>query len=423
MGDPPKKKRQHYVPQFVLRNFSGDGANVRTLVLESGKFIEKAPIKGQCAESYFYGRMPDMEDAFADMEGKVAEVLRQAAPRDASAFAGEYRSDAFPEATEDQQRLQAHPLYAIREFVYYQAHRTAASAQSFTELTDAEVKWWVRRDPRIVTERPEVIEHLDDVIIGLKDPMAHILYMAGPFSYGVIDLTVKFLVLDQPGFILSDHPVAMRNQFGEAHPNEGPGSLGTFARGLQMFMPVSPTMTIAVYDARAYECGVDDALFVKVSSRNANILNAMQARNANECVYVPPHAQLDVDELRRAWEQRPDSKPLRVDLPPQPQPDGTFIQYGYTDTAPPPTTALPRLRCFPLRIRFDDVVRRQQGPVKSFPMRSLPLIEFVEGFQEYIDWKVKENVLANELPVHPEWKDWLASIKDPRKPKRSFRRR
>lgn len=178
-------------------------------------------------------------------------------------------------------------------------------------------------------------------------------------------------------------------------------------------------MTVAVYDALAYECGTDDGLFIKVTPRDAAILNAMQARNAIECLYVSSKMDQDVEELRRMWQQRPDTTPRRVDGPQELQPDDSIIQYGYTDAAPLPPSPLPRLPCFPLRIRFDEVVRQQLGPVKSFPMRSLPLLEFVEGFQEYLDWKAKENIIANQLPVHPDWKDWFDAVEDPRIPKPS----
>lgn len=170
MGDPPKKKRQHYVPQFVLRNFSGDGATVRAHVLESARTIDGAPIKGQCAESYFYGQQPDMENAFAESEAKVATFVRAVASGDLSAFTGEYRSAFALEELEDWRRLQAHPLYAVREFVFFQAHRTLASAQSFTNAADREAKWWLRRDPHLIMQQPEVLEHLDDVVISPSTP-------------------------------------------------------------------------------------------------------------------------------------------------------------------------------------------------------------------------------------------------------------
>lgn len=243
MGGPPKKKRHHYVPQFVLRNFSPDGGGaVPTLVLESGEFHERSSVRGQCARDYFYGR--DTEDAFAQSEAKVSAVLRRAAAADLVGFDALYRLREFPD-TAEYAVLQEHPLHVLRQFIYYQAHRTAASADEMEENIDRSAKRWLQKDPRFRETAPEAFEHLDDVIIKLDDTMGHILYSAAPFSFGMLDMTVKLLVVDEPSFILSDHPVVRRNQFAEVTPG-GPGALGTLARGLQMFMPVSPTVTLAI---------------------------------------------------------------------------------------------------------------------------------------------------------------------------------
>jgi hypothetical protein len=419
VGDPPKKKRHHYVPQFVLRNFSSDGGTVPTFALESNKVYDNAPIKGQCAEDYFYGREPHMENAFADSESKVSGILRAAAVGDVAPFLGDYRSDTFPESAY-WQSLRLHPLYVVRDFVHYQAHRTAAVSESFESNLDSEVKWWLRKDPKLRDEHPDVLERLDDVTISSANPMGHILYSAGPFSFGMMDLAVKFLVLDEPGFVLSDHPVSKRNQFAEQRTGDGPGALGTFARGLQMFMPVSPTMTIALYDPGAYECGDEKTPFVKVSSRNARILNMMQARNANECIYVYSKSYVDMDELHREWRQRPTTVPRREEGPMRPQRDGTLTQHVYlleAERAP-----LPRLRCFSRLPHIRDDVRLVVGANTSFPMRSRSLIEGVEGLAAAMDWKVKEHVIAEKRPVHPGWRRWIDSIEDPRRPRRRNRR-
>jgi len=166
MGAPPKKKRHHFVPQFVLRGFSADGASVPTFVLETGELHRHASVRGQCAEEYLYGRESHMEDAFAESEGRVAAVLRHLAAEDMSPFAGEYRAHEFPETLAAFQELQAHPLHAVREYVYYQAHRTVASTAALDEAIDAQAKRWLRSDPRL---KPELLEMLDRVTIKPSD--------------------------------------------------------------------------------------------------------------------------------------------------------------------------------------------------------------------------------------------------------------
>jgi hypothetical protein len=54
--------------------------------------------------------------------------------------------------------------------------------------------------------------------------------------------------------------------------------------------------------------------------------------------------------------------------------------------------------------------------MQSFPIRSLALAEAVEDMSDFLDWKVKEQILKERRPVSPHWKGWFDSIKDPRKP-------
>lgn len=422
MGAPPKKKKQHYVPRFVLRNFSPNGKTVPTFVLESGDLHVNSSVGDQCAEDYFYGREPHMENAFAESETNVAAILRRAASGDLSGFSGEYRTREFPESTAELDALRAQPQYALREYVYYQAHRTAASADAMDKSIDAEVKRWLRKDPRFKEQFPEAYDVLDDVTITPSDTIERILYSAGPFCFAMLDMTVKLLVLDKPGFIISDHPVAIRNQYAEQNPS-GPGALGMLARGLQMIMPVSPTMAIALYDGDVYECGHDDDVIVRLSSRNAEVLNAMQVRNANECLYIHPDVDVDRTDLRRAWLLRPDMSPISVEGPMKPRGDGTFSQMVYT--LPRAVEPLPRVRCFLIRDRTTEDVRSRFGDMTSAPIRSHALATAAEDFEAVMDWNVKQSVIARGLPVDPEWKKWLDSIKDPRKrfEKRASRRR
>lgn len=413
MGGPPKQKRQHYVPKFVLRNFSADGGDgVPTFALESGEFHEKSSVRGQCARDYFYGRSPEMENAFQQSETKVSAVLRRAATGDLVGFDAPYRLRAFPD-TAEYAVLQEHPLHVLREFIYYQTHRTAASADEMDERIDRATKRWLRKDPRFKEKAPEAFEHLDDVIIKLNDTMSHILYASGPFAFGMLDMTVKLLIVDEPSFILSDHPVVLRNQYSEVNPG-GPGALGMLARGLQMFMPVSPTMTVAIYDGDVYKCGPDDSIIVKMSTNNAGILNAMQLRNAAACLYLHPSVPQDHAELRRTWLSRPDKAPHVVEGPIKDRGDGTFSQLEYTLTAE--VTPPRRLRCFHISDRSSETVCRSFGDMQSFPIRSLALAEAVEDMSDFLDWKVKEQILKERRPVNPHWKGWLDSIKDPRKP-------
>ena len=47
-----KKKRQHYVPQFYLRNFVREDNKFTIFNIKSEKIIENAPYRKQCYEDF-----------------------------------------------------------------------------------------------------------------------------------------------------------------------------------------------------------------------------------------------------------------------------------------------------------------------------------------------------------------------------------
>ena len=63
------KRRQHYVPKFYLRNFSGNNKAVGIYLFKIDKIIENGSINDNLWQEYFYG-----EDAL--VENKLAECER-----------------------------------------------------------------------------------------------------------------------------------------------------------------------------------------------------------------------------------------------------------------------------------------------------------------------------------------------------------
>ena len=63
-----KKKRQHYVPRFLLKNFSADKRRIALEVLATGRRVDDAQLKAQCYRDYFYGKDEVLENAFAKLE-------------------------------------------------------------------------------------------------------------------------------------------------------------------------------------------------------------------------------------------------------------------------------------------------------------------------------------------------------------------
>jgi hypothetical protein len=280
--EQPKKKRQHYVPRLILREFSRDRATTSVLVLDTGEVVEGASISRQCYEHYFYGEDGKVENALADVEAAFSAVLGDRSPA---------RLDALSDAD----------TVVIGFFVQLQRGRTVAAAEQMSEQTDSFWKAALGGDPRLLELGPD----LDQFRIGTDRPQAEALYFAAMTWPLLLDLKLKFLVPSgKLGFVVSDDPVIIYNQYAEHHPiyRMHPGTSGLALKGLQVFLPLSPRLCIAMYDAGAYECGSPSRRTCSVGLRDVRLLNTLQALNAQECLYFDKSlmAADDLPELVKA---------------------------------------------------------------------------------------------------------------------------
>ncbi len=68
-------KRQHYVPQFYLRQFSNDN-NVYAYHLDS-RTLNRTPIANICQASYFYSDYGDYEETLSGLEQLQAGIIKK----------------------------------------------------------------------------------------------------------------------------------------------------------------------------------------------------------------------------------------------------------------------------------------------------------------------------------------------------------
>lgn len=278
-------KRQHYVPQFVLRNFSRDGATTSLMVLGSSKRVETAPINRQCYEPYFYGSDQVMERSFAAEEDKIAALLGDMSHPRLAGFSGD-------------------DLKALRTFAHYQRARTRGAAEHLSNFAAEFVKSTVRGTMQLNHVQDLRPENIDLVDIRLKDAQNESIWQAAKSLPATLDLAVKFITTERTrGFVISDHPVAAYNQFAEHHPRlrHYPTATGLVLKGLQLFMPLSPSVTLAVYDPGTYEYG-GKSLVCRAGPSDTQLLNRIQAISAWECFFYDKQRADEgmLDDLCRA---------------------------------------------------------------------------------------------------------------------------
>ena len=261
-------KRQHYVPRFVLRNFSKNGSQVPLVHLATGKRVPDASIARQCYGDYFYGDDNILEKSFSDEEAKWSKFF----------------GDLDPSRLE---QLSKDDLALIRLFMMYQHARTLGAAEHVDEMHSSLARMMLKDKISRDKGARFTPEDIDRLKIRLTNAANESIWQAVKSMPAFLDLSAKLIHTDRtPGFVLSDNPAVIYNQFVEKdeHLRHFPTSYGLLIKGLQMFMPLSPSVTLALFDPGVYQYGGKKAV-CKAGPKDITFLNEMQAVSAMSCLY------------------------------------------------------------------------------------------------------------------------------------------
>jgi hypothetical protein len=232
-------------------------------------------------------------------------------------------------------------------------------------------------------------EELNAVKIGLKNAQNNSIWEAAKSTPLFLDMRVKFITTDRStGFVIGDHPVVAYNQFVEHHPllQRWPTSTGLATKGLQLFMPLSPSVTLAVYDPSTYEYG-GRSLVCRAGPRDVAFLNQMQAINALTCVYFHPDRIDDatlasLDACRRRHPSVYEKKTAISEM--RDRPDGKksrFVAVFHSDIR------------VGAKLSFIRVIdgHSYEGYDAAFPpIRSPELVEFTRRYGDFLEQMAKE---------------------------------
>jgi hypothetical protein len=278
-------KRQHYVPRFVLRNFSEDEKHVGVLVLSDGKIVSRGPLKTQAYEDYFYGDDQILERAFADGETDVAARLSGL-------------------SDEDLNGLNSDDILQVSLFVHYQLFRTKAAVEQGDDMATAMSQ---RLLHKATSEKGTSLkdEEIRNVRVAYEDGPSSSILTATRILPVVQDLEFRFLRTRHTlKFIIGDHPVVLYNQFAEHHATlQSRGrATGLAAKGLQVLMPLSPTVCVMAFDSSTY-CVDGTHRVCNIGPRDVAAINRMQVVNAWQCVFFDRRATME-PTLRELLEVR-----------------------------------------------------------------------------------------------------------------------
>ncbi|WP_167882064.1 DUF4238 domain-containing protein [Leptospira semungkisensis] len=279
-----KKKNQHFVPKFLLKNFASDldKRQINLFNHSSGKFITSASIKHQCKRDYLYGKDLHIENAFMALETDISSILKKAM-KDPKEFIEILIQD----------RLK------IYEFVVFQYFRTTGSMQEIDEFINMLFHNMIKHDPR-------VSGFVDKYKISRSDPAIYNLKIGADLVNVVFDLEIALFEGDGRYFLLSDNPVIFTNPFLNLKGWGGSG-LGLGCIGIIILLPISSKHCLALYDIGSYR--LKKRYYHILSKNDVDRVNKISIYNSVDNIYFDTEVQKEyIGELLQDPLLRPQTR-------------------------------------------------------------------------------------------------------------------
>lgn len=247
----PQKKKQHYIPRMILRNFSDNGYIYLCDVTNKKILNNSVPYKNQCQEDYMYGSDLLLENGLGKIENEASVIIN--------------RIISNNEFTQTDGSM-------LKNLIITQWLRTkgaAIRAQLGTTKTMLEIcdDCGLQVDASIcVQEDNNLYKKIaaDNVNFAIN----------GELNTDGLELCLLVNRTDTE-LIISDDPVVIGNEF---QPNYG---LGVECAGVYFFMPISPFHILLLYDNKMYELQRSE-----LSVTDIQYLNNKQLKKAYKNLYA-----------------------------------------------------------------------------------------------------------------------------------------
>lgn len=263
--------KQHIVPRFYFRPFSADGRRLNLYNLQRNKKIIGASLKGQCYRRGVYGT-PEFEKILAKHEDRLAPVIATITD-----------TAALPSVLQD--------YFLLLQFVASLHLRPAAALEEMNAGIDLLLKDIFSRTGPYTRKELDLVQ----IRVNAGPMLAANIHRAGR---ALLDVT-PVLVAAPKGteWITSDHPLVAYNTYTEELPEDQPGH-GLVTRGIQLFLPLSPSLLLVLYDEAIYRPRQQGDLLA-ATPQDLDSLNYLQAVYAQENLYFLTGSRSDFLALHR----------------------------------------------------------------------------------------------------------------------------
>lgn len=252
-----ERKRQHYVPQFYLKNFSVDNATFNILNVQNGKIIESAPINRQCYAPYFY-QSDAIETELGKLETISAPIIKKV-----------ISPNCF-QITQDEEKT-------LKMYTIFQFFRTAGQCEyllkSYSGVLTQISKYYVEGGfPS--TDIEGYIRKCKGKLLPQES-----LRMAERVVKMIDELQLMIVTFSSKHpLISSDNPVSLFNNYYKQ-------SVGFSMAGLIITMPLSVNKLLVIYDSKMYVSDPCYGVTHDSKYKDCLILNRLQLYNANKIAY------------------------------------------------------------------------------------------------------------------------------------------
>ena len=274
----PEKKKQHYVPKCLLKNFSDSKQNIHIFRLEKNNIISKpVPYGSQCKNDYMYGKDVFWENKLNDYETIVSPIIDKII------------HCKFISVEEES---------IIKNFVLFQHLRTDKAV----DINLGMINHVTRKTLDIISQMKSLnlsSEQLDEYAshyIQMNHSRANTamqnLEIATKYINSIDDLHLVFLQTETSEFVCSDNPVVMENLF------QSESGLGFGCAGIILFMPISSKFAILLYDSKIYLTDKDPKLnIIMLTNKETFQFNKFAYLYAKELLFAN-----NVNELKKLKE-------------------------------------------------------------------------------------------------------------------------
>lgn len=267
------KKRQHFVPQFYLRNFSPSykRQQIGVFNITSQIYAKYASLREQACSNYFYGQDGKIENELSKIENNAAVIINKIINN----------NNNIPKPLTDEYLI-------LLKFIFILRARTESASN---ELIEFQSKLFKNLYPNDVIH----LKLLKSLL--LKAPKQSI-EATECCLYLLRDLSFKLLKNDTlTEFITSDNPVISYNQFMELKKARF-SSTGLACKGLQVFVPISPRYLLVYYDPRIYKIGSMKQKIIEMKNPDdVAELNKLQVILARENLYFNNSDESELNKL------------------------------------------------------------------------------------------------------------------------------